>query len=155
MRPLSGRRTVSPERVAPLGAARFDFQEGADMAELDAKKRDKIRKRDFAYVDQAGDGHLPIHDESHVRNAMARWNQTDFESAEAQGQGTREDRRRSEEARYRGRPGLQRSEKRAPQGLTACQERPPDSVLSSGAAPVGARRCPRPGATPRSGVAQW
>jgi len=53
------------------------------MAELDAKKRDKIRKRDFAYVDQAGDGHLPIHDESHVRNAMARWNQTDFESAEA------------------------------------------------------------------------
>jgi len=53
------------------------------MAELDAKKRDKIRKRDFAYVDQAGEGHLPILDESHVRNAMGRWNQTDFESAEA------------------------------------------------------------------------
>lgn len=53
------------------------------MPELDAKKRDKIRKRDFAYVDQAGEGHLPIHDESHVRNAMARWNQTDFESAAA------------------------------------------------------------------------
>ncbi len=53
------------------------------MAELDAKKRDKIRKRDLAYVDQEGEGHLPIHDESHVRNAMARWNQTDFESAEA------------------------------------------------------------------------
>jgi hypothetical protein len=44
------------------------------MAELDAKKRDKIRKRDFAYVDQAGEGHLPILDESHVRNAMGRWN---------------------------------------------------------------------------------
>ncbi len=53
------------------------------MAELDAKKRDKIRKSDFAYVDKEGGEHLPIHDESHVRNAMARWNQTDFESGEA------------------------------------------------------------------------
>ncbi len=51
------------------------------MAELDAKKRDNIKKRDFAYVDRDGEGHLPIHDESHARNAMARWNQTDFDSA--------------------------------------------------------------------------
>jgi uncharacterized membrane protein len=27
--------------------------------------------------------HLPIHDEEHIRNAMARFNQTDFESATA------------------------------------------------------------------------
>lgn len=27
--------------------------------------------------------HLPIHDETHVRNAMARFNQTDFESTAA------------------------------------------------------------------------
>ena len=37
-------------------------------------------KRKFAYVDKKGEGHLPINDESHVRNAMARFNQTDFES---------------------------------------------------------------------------
>ena len=53
------------------------------MAELDTKKRDRIRRSDFAYVDKEGGDHLPVHDESHVRNAMARWNQTDFESAEA------------------------------------------------------------------------
>jgi len=53
------------------------------MAELDTKKRDRIRRSDFAYVDKEGGEHLPVHDESHVRNAMARWNQTDFESAEA------------------------------------------------------------------------
>ncbi|MFN2483904.1 MAG: DUF6582 domain-containing protein [Candidatus Limnocylindria bacterium] len=52
------------------------------MAELSEKKRDRIRKSDFAYVDTDGEGHLPIHDESHVRNAISRWNQTNFESAE-------------------------------------------------------------------------
>lgn len=51
------------------------------MAELDTKDRDKLRDSQFAYVDKSGEGHLPINDESHVRNAMARWNQTDFESA--------------------------------------------------------------------------
>jgi hypothetical protein len=51
------------------------------MAELDARDRDKLRKSQFAYVDKDGEGHLPINDESHIRNAMARWNQTDFESA--------------------------------------------------------------------------
>jgi uncharacterized membrane protein len=53
------------------------------MAELDTKDRDKLRKSQFAYVDKKGGEHLPIHDESHVRNAMARWNQTDFESKTA------------------------------------------------------------------------
>jgi hypothetical protein len=53
------------------------------MAELDPKQRDKLRSDQFAYVDSKGGEHLPINDESHVRNAMARWNQTDFESATA------------------------------------------------------------------------
>ena len=53
------------------------------MAELDAKKRERLSKRQFAYVDREGGEHLPIHDESHVRNAMARFNQTDFESKTA------------------------------------------------------------------------
>jgi hypothetical protein len=53
------------------------------MATLTEKKRDNLRSTQFAYVDRDGGEHLPIHDESHIRNAMARWNQTDFQSATA------------------------------------------------------------------------
>ena len=55
----------------------------ARMAELDTDDRQKLRSDQFAYVDKEGGEHLPIHDESHVRNAMARFNQTDFESKAA------------------------------------------------------------------------
>ncbi|TMF77060.1 MAG: hypothetical protein E6I18_09435 [Chloroflexi bacterium] len=50
------------------------------MAQLDTEDREKMDKRKFAYVDKEGEGHLPINDDAHVRNAMARFNQTDFES---------------------------------------------------------------------------
>jgi hypothetical protein len=53
------------------------------MAELDTKDRDQLRSSQFAYVDSKGGEHLPINDESHIRNAMARFDQTDFESASA------------------------------------------------------------------------
>lgn len=53
------------------------------MAELDTRARDMLRSSQFAYVDSKGGEHLPINDEEHVRNAMARFNQTDFESAAA------------------------------------------------------------------------
>ena len=53
------------------------------MATMTEKQRDKLRSDQFAYVDKDGGEHLPIHDESHVRNAMARWNQTEFQSATA------------------------------------------------------------------------
>jgi hypothetical protein len=53
------------------------------MAELTEKKRDKLTKSQFAYVDKEGGEHLPIHDASHVRNAIARFNQTHFESKAA------------------------------------------------------------------------
>jgi hypothetical protein len=53
------------------------------VAELDTRDRKRIRKSDFAYVDKEGEGHLPIEDEAHIRNAMSRWNQTEFESATA------------------------------------------------------------------------
>ena len=56
------------------------------MAELSARSRDRLPKSKFAYVDSKGEGHLPIEDESHVRNAMARWNQTNFETATAKEQ---------------------------------------------------------------------
>jgi hypothetical protein len=52
-------------------------------AVLSTSEREKLRKSDFAYVDGDGEGHLPIHDESHVRNAIARFNQTEFESKAA------------------------------------------------------------------------
>ncbi len=53
------------------------------MSELDSEERDDLRRDQFAYVDSDGGEHLPIHDESHVRNAIARLNQTDFESKAA------------------------------------------------------------------------
>ena len=53
------------------------------MVELDTKSRGKLRKNQFAYVDSEGGEHLPIHDATHVRNAVARFNQTEFESMAA------------------------------------------------------------------------
>jgi hypothetical protein len=53
------------------------------MATLDTKDRDNLRSSQFAYVDKKGEEHLPINDESHVRNAIARFNQTEFESKAA------------------------------------------------------------------------
>ncbi len=53
------------------------------MNKLSESDRDDLRSDQFAYVDRDGGEHLPIHDESHVRNAIARFNQTDFESKAA------------------------------------------------------------------------
>ncbi|MDQ3690700.1 MAG: hypothetical protein M3406_11855 [Chloroflexota bacterium] len=53
------------------------------MSDLSSEERDALRADQFAYVDRDGGEHLPIHDESHVRNATARFNQTDFESKAA------------------------------------------------------------------------
>lgn len=53
------------------------------MGELSSEERDDLRRDQFAYVDSEGGEHLPVHDESHVRNAIARFNQTDFESKAA------------------------------------------------------------------------
>jgi hypothetical protein len=53
------------------------------MPELSTKQRDDLRRDQFAYVDRDGGEHLPIHDESHIRNAISRFNQTDFQSKTA------------------------------------------------------------------------
>ena len=53
------------------------------MATLTERDRDKLRRSQFAYVDREGGEHLPINDETHIRNAIARWNQTEFQSATA------------------------------------------------------------------------
>ena len=53
------------------------------MAELDTATRDRLRDASFAYIDHAGERHLPINDPAHVRNAIARFSQTDFEDRAA------------------------------------------------------------------------
>ncbi len=53
------------------------------MPELSTRDRDELRKDQFAYVDRQGGEHLPIHDESHIRNAISRFNQTEFQSDNA------------------------------------------------------------------------
>jgi class 3 adenylate cyclase len=50
------------------------------MSRLDASKRTSLPDRAFAYVDSRGRRRLPIHDEAHVRNALARFNQVAFEN---------------------------------------------------------------------------
>jgi hypothetical protein len=52
------------------------------MATLTERQRDGLRRDQFAYVDSEGGEHLPINDESHVRNAISRFNQTEIENAE-------------------------------------------------------------------------
>jgi hypothetical protein len=52
------------------------------MPELTEARRDKLDDSQFAYEDKSGERKLPIHDESHVRNAIARFSQTEFDSAE-------------------------------------------------------------------------
>jgi class 3 adenylate cyclase len=50
------------------------------MSRLDASKRARLPDSAFAYVDSRGRRRLPVHDEAHVRNALARFNQVAFES---------------------------------------------------------------------------
>ena len=85
------------------------------MAELTTEKRDRLRDSSFAYIDKDGERHLPINDESHVRNAISRFDQTDFEDTEAKHAAARKtdelgeaprDRRRRVIGRREGRPKL-------------------------------------------------
>jgi class 3 adenylate cyclase len=49
------------------------------MPALGAKERAALPNSAFAYVDSAGKRRLPIHDEAHVRNALARFGRVQFE----------------------------------------------------------------------------
>jgi class 3 adenylate cyclase len=49
------------------------------MSDLRQSERAKLPDNAFAYIDSAGKRRLPIHDESHVRNALARFNRVLFE----------------------------------------------------------------------------
>ncbi len=56
------------------------------MAKLTASERAKLPDSAFAYVDSTGKRRLPINDESHVRNALSRFDQVHFESGAAREQ---------------------------------------------------------------------
>jgi class 3 adenylate cyclase len=49
------------------------------MARLTSKERAELPDRMFAYIDSEGRRRLPMHDASHVRNALARFDQVAFE----------------------------------------------------------------------------
>ncbi|HEX7224934.1 MAG TPA: adenylate/guanylate cyclase domain-containing protein [Candidatus Limnocylindria bacterium] len=53
------------------------------MASLSASARAKLPASAFAYIDSTGRRLLPIHDEAHVRNALARFSRIEFESEDA------------------------------------------------------------------------
>jgi class 3 adenylate cyclase len=53
------------------------------MARLSASERAKLPDSAFAYIDSRGKRMLPINDEAHVRNALARFDQVKFEDAAA------------------------------------------------------------------------
>lgn len=49
------------------------------MARLSSTTREHLPNSAFAYIDSLGRRKLPIHDEAHVRNALARFNRVNFE----------------------------------------------------------------------------
>jgi len=53
------------------------------MARLSASERAKLPDTAFAYVDSRGRRRLPIHDEAHIRNALARFGRVSFEDEAA------------------------------------------------------------------------
>ena len=54
------------------------------MPQLTEQRRDQLDDEQFAYTDSSGERKLPIHDEAHVRNAIARFSQTDFDDRDAE-----------------------------------------------------------------------
>ena len=55
----------------------------AGVPRLSTKERSKLPNSAFAYIDSRGRRRLPIHDASHVRNALARFGQVAFEDEDA------------------------------------------------------------------------
>jgi class 3 adenylate cyclase len=63
--------------------ARFGSCDHLGVPALTAKERAQLPDSAFAYIDSRGRRRLPIHDASHVRNALARFNQVAFEDEDA------------------------------------------------------------------------
>jgi class 3 adenylate cyclase len=95
------------------------------VAKLTAAERAKLPDRAFAYVDSAGRRRLPINDEAHVRNALARFDRVEFED---------------EAARERARRRLLNAAKRfgiLPVGFVASQLRPDRGSPDFSSLPTG------------------
>jgi hypothetical protein len=69
---------VGDEEVEAADEEEEEGEEGVEKAKLTHEQRKKLPKRMFAWVDEEGKGHFPIHDAAHVRNALARFNQGHF-----------------------------------------------------------------------------
>jgi class 3 adenylate cyclase len=54
------------------------------MPKLKASERAKLPDRAFAYIDSSGNRRLPINDEAHIRNALARFDRVKFEDEAAE-----------------------------------------------------------------------
>ncbi|HEX5013039.1 MAG TPA: DUF6582 domain-containing protein [Candidatus Limnocylindrales bacterium] len=59
------------------------------MATLDTADRNRLKDSSFAWIDETGERHLPINDEEHIRNAIARFSQTEFDEPGAKASAAR------------------------------------------------------------------
>lgn len=75
--------TDATEPVEPTVTAEPAETPPVTVEDASKLKRAEMDASSFAYVDASGGRHLPINDRAHVRNALARFNQTKFESAAA------------------------------------------------------------------------
>jgi class 3 adenylate cyclase len=69
----------SPDRAATAFDLSYDPAILKAMAQLSDRDRAKLPNSAFAYVDAQGRRKLPINDEAHVRNALARFERVAFE----------------------------------------------------------------------------
>ncbi len=84
LRRCDGRVTAAPTLPSPRGDIQVCDHDGRQaMTQLDGKTRANLPDSAFAYIDSRGRRRLPINDEAHVRNALARFNQTSFEDEAA------------------------------------------------------------------------
>jgi uncharacterized protein DUF6582 len=59
------------------------------MAQLDTEERNELTNQEYAWIEENGERHLPINDEAHVRNAIARFGQTEFDEPGAKQEAAR------------------------------------------------------------------
>jgi len=83
---VAGRHKTRAEAIAQMRALYAnvpDARKEAISMPDDTKAQQGLARSDYAWVDADGTGHLDISDEGHVRAAMARFNQTHFDSPAA------------------------------------------------------------------------
>src|SRR5438445_12120345 len=79
MAPVPGGRLPWSCACGATGSSRVRSRDNQEMPQLDGKARAELPDSAFAYVDSRGRRRLPINDEAHVRNALARFNHPSLE----------------------------------------------------------------------------